>query len=136
MKWSKSFSASCLRSLCFHDVLTHRSFLDAKEILLRAALIDRSEESSYLSMHRLVQAAVMEDLSNEERKTYMDQAVNLLAAAFPCPWKSGPGYTFKSWDKCGTCLPHVHFLVAQAEKYNIRASDQEIFAELLLRCCW
>lgn len=114
----------------------HSSLLEAKEVLLRAALIGRSEESSCLSVHRLVQGAVMESLTSQERETYIDQAIKLLAAAFPCPWKSGPGYTFKSWYKCQMCLPHVHFLVAQAKRHKIQGYDHDIFAELLLRCCW
>ncbi|WEW58349.1 hypothetical protein PRK78_003817 [Emydomyces testavorans] len=111
-------------------------FLDAKEGLLRASLIDRSEESSYISMQRLVQAVVIENLTTEEREKYMNEAVMLLTAAFPCPWKSGPGYTFTSWDKCQMCLPHVHFLATQAKWHKIQAGDPALFAELLLRCSW
>jgi hypothetical protein len=134
MRWSEFAFPLYLRFLRFHDPLNHDSFLEAKEVLLRAALIDRSEESSCLSIHRLVQGAVMESLTTEEREKYMDQTITLLGAAFPCLWKSSPGYTFASWDKCEICLPHVHFLVAQAKRHRIQACNQDMFAELLLRC--
>lgn len=43
------------------------SLLEAEDVLLRAALIGRSDESSCLSVHRLVQGAVMESLTTQER---------------------------------------------------------------------
>ncbi|KAH0544775.1 hypothetical protein FGG08_001142 [Glutinoglossum americanum] len=121
------------------DFLTDEmDFLDAKEVLLRAALVDRSEGNANLSVHRLVQTTVIRGLSTTDRERYFNQAINLLVTIFPCAWKDGTGYkyTFTSWDKCEMCLPHVHFLVAQAAKYKIRASDRAIFAELLMRCSW
>lgn len=79
-------------SLYFLNIFwpNHNSFLDAKEVLLRATQIGRSEESSCLSVH-LVKGAIMGSLTISERETYIGQAIKLLTAAFPCPWKSNPG---------------------------------------------
>jgi len=122
--------------LTITNSLTDISFLETQEILLKAALIDRSAESATLSIHRLVQATIMNRLSTQERTTYFDLVVRLLGKSFPDSWRSGPGYTYSSWDKCEMCLPHVEFIVQQAEKYKLRASEPLHFAELLLRCSW
>jgi hypothetical protein len=112
------------------------SFLETQEILLKAALIDRSVESATLSIHRLVQATIMNRLSTKERTTYFDLVVRLLGKSFPDSWRSGPGYTYSSWNKCEMCLPHVEFIVQQAEKYELCASEPLHLVELLLRCSW
>jgi hypothetical protein len=117
-------------------LLTDASFLEAVEILLKAAFIDRSAENASLSVHRLVQVTIMNRLSSQERNGYFDEAVRLLGDMFPNSWRSGPGYTYSSWNKCEMCLPHVQFIVAQAAKYNLHATEPLKFVELLLRCSW
>lgn len=122
--------------LTITNSLTDISFLETQEILLKAALIDRSVESATLSIHRLVQATIMNRLSTQERTTYFDLVVRLLGKSFPDSWRSGPGYTYSSWNKCEMCLPHVEFIVQQAGKYELCASEPLHLAELLLRCSW
>ncbi|KAI9841903.1 MAG: hypothetical protein M1837_000289 [Sclerophora amabilis] len=111
-------------------------FLDAKEVLLRAALVDRSEDSSCLSVHRLVQATVIDGLTTDEREIYLAQAIRLLARVFPSLFRTGPGHMFTAWNICAMCLSHVHFLVFLVAKYKIRLRDQLMFAELLSSCAW
>jgi hypothetical protein len=125
-----------LHHLTITNSLTDMSFLEAQEILLKAALIDRSVEDATLSIHRLVQATIMNRLSTQERTTYFDQVVRLLGKSFPDSWRSGPGYTYSSWNKCEMCLPHVEFIVHQAGKYKLCASEPLHLVELLLRCSW
>lgn len=110
--------------------------MDAKEQLLRSALVDRSQETASLSVHRLVQVAVMNKMSAQERQKFLDQALKILFAIFPDSWRSGPGYVYGSWSKCEVCLPHVQFLVAQNEKYKIGVTDPQGLVDLLLRCSW
>ncbi|KAI9763732.1 MAG: hypothetical protein M1840_009129 [Geoglossum simile] len=120
----------------FNFLADGREFLGAKEVLLRAALIGRSKENSSLSVHRLVRATVIHGLTAQERQKYFNQAVCLLIAAFPCAWGNGVGYTFRSWDKCEMCFPHVQMIVAQAAKYKLRTDDKPLYRELLMRCSW
>ena len=116
--------------------LTLSSFLDAKEALLKGALIDRSSEDETLTVHRLIQAAVMKRLSSQERMMYFDHVILLLSNGFPNTWNTVTSHQFKAWGQCEKCLPHVSFLIAQSKKYSLRASDSKKFAELILRCCW
>jgi len=112
------------------------SFLDAKEALLRAALVERSADDASLSIHRLVQAAVMTRLSAEEKIVFVDKVIHVLGKGFPDTWREDVGPQFKAWSRCEKCLPHVNFLVKQCSKYKLHPSDPEAFAEMILRCCW
>jgi hypothetical protein len=112
------------------------SFLDAKEPLLKAALIDRCSENDSLTIHRLVQSAVMKRLTPEERSKYFDVAIKILSNGFPNTWNTVTSHQFTAWAKCEQCLPHVNFLIVQSQKYGLKATDLNTFSELILRCCW
>lgn len=75
-------------------------------------------------------------MATEEQISLIRQEIKVLEAEFPCPWKSGPGYTFTSWDQCEAYLPRVHSLADQAQKYDIQDCNIEVLAEVLFRCCW
>ncbi|MCJ1396521.1 hypothetical protein MMC18_009412, partial [Xylographa bjoerkii] len=110
-------------------------FLDAKEILLRGALIERFDDAT-ISVHRLVQSAVLTRLSTEEKTKISSYAVKLLLKGFPNTWESDVGHQFSAWKFCEMCLPHVNFLVSQVRKWKVKLMDPQSFADLVLRCCW
>jgi hypothetical protein len=118
------------------NIADSSSFLDAKEPLLKAALIDRSSEAESLTMHRLVQAAVMRRLTKEEKIDYFDVAITILSNGFPNTWNTVTSHQFTAWAKCELCLPHVNFLIEKTKKHSLKASDPKMFSELILRCCW
>jgi hypothetical protein len=118
------------------NIADRPSFLDAKEPLLKAALIDRSSNTDSLTIHRLVQAAVMRRLTKEERIAYFDVAITILSHGFPNTWNTVTSHQFTAWAKCELCLPHVNFLIEQSKKYSLKSSDSKKFSELILRCCW
>jgi hypothetical protein len=109
---------------------------DAEEVLLQAALIGKNADDGMLSVHRLVQAAVIRELNEGARKKYFDAAVRTLTWGFPDTWSKDIGHQFQAWTKCEKCLPHVNFLVKQAQRYQITTSDPGVYGELLLRCSW
>ena len=112
------------------------SFLDAQEILLRAALIDRSSEEETLSVHRLIQTAVMNRLDLEEQVTYFDRCIKMLSNSFPNTWNAVTSHQFSNWSKYEKCLPHVMSLMRLSQKHNLPAGDPKLYAELVLRCSW
>lgn len=112
------------------------SFLEAKEALLKAGLIDRYSEDATLAVHRLVQAAVMKRLSLPERQRYFNRVVKLLSNGFPNTWNTVTSHQFSSWAKCERCLPHVNFLIVQSNRYKLISTNPAEFTELILRCCW
>ena len=110
--------------------------LDAEEALLQSTLINKSSEASFLSVHRLLQAAVMRRLSPQAKAGYFDLVIIFLCWGFPDTFSKDIGHQHQSWEKCEMCLPHVDHIVKLQERYSIVSSNTETFAQLLLRCCW
>ena len=115
------------------DVIS--SFLDAKELLLRAALIDQLSDET-ITVHRLVQSAVLGQLSSSEKILFTNYAIQLLLNGFPNTWEQDIGHQYSAWKTCEMCLPHVSFLVKQVQKWKLELSDPQSFSDLVLRCCW
>ncbi|KAL2351517.1 hypothetical protein BJ546DRAFT_1029279 [Cryomyces antarcticus] len=111
-------------------------FLDAKEPLFRAALLDRKGGERTLAVHRLVQAAVIVELTAEDRIKFFNYAVTLLSNGFPNSWNTVTSHQFTAWAKCELCLPHVGSLISRFLGYKLQSSDSRAFAELIFRCCW
>ncbi|KAF2791049.1 TPR-like protein [Melanomma pulvis-pyrius CBS 109.77] len=109
---------------------------DAEEVLIRTGLVDKSAEDAVLSIHRLIQAAILRNQSPDIQKKSFDIVVGILSWAFPDTWSEDVGHQFQSWANCETCLPHVNHLVTQRERHKISLSRPQRYSELLLRCSW
>ena len=131
MRWS-TYRAS---DLSRHQIDFHHSFLDAKEDLLKAALIERFDDAT-ISVHRLVQSAIMNWLSTQEKTELADYMIRLLIKRFPNTWQSDLGHQYSAWKACEMCLPHVKFLVRQVRNWKFPLKDSQKFTDLGLRCCW
>ena len=105
-------------------------------MLLHGALIDKSTETGVLSMHRLIQRAVLRRLSIERREKICLLVVNILLANFPDTYSNDVGHQVASWIECERSLPHIESLVQQSEHFKVLVSASQSFAELLLRCSW
>ena len=120
----------------FEFLSDEMDLLDAEEALLQVALINKNSETGILSVHRLIQAAVMRRLTAEERTVCFDTAINIITWGFPDTWSADVGHQHQSWETSEKCLPHVLHLVKQKEQYHLALVDADVFAQLLLRCCW
>ncbi|KAL9615519.1 MAG: hypothetical protein Q9167_000032 [Letrouitia subvulpina] len=109
--------------------------LDA-EGLLQGTMINKTGEASFLSVHRLLQAAVMRRLSPQAKVGYFNAVIGFLCWGFPDTFSKDIGHQHQSWERCEMCLPHVDHIVKLQELYSNVLSDTETFAQLLLRCCW
>ena len=110
--------------------------LDAEEALLQSTLINKSSEAGFLSVHRLLQAAVMRKLSSEAKVRHFDAVIGFLCWGFPDTFSQDIGHQHQSWGKCEMCLPHVDHIIKFQERYSILSSKTETYAQMLLRCCW
>jgi hypothetical protein len=122
-------------------VTDKHSFGDAEEVLLRAALIEKSAEDHVVSMHRLVQAAVVRRSSESDRSKHFHAAIRILSHGLPDIWTKDTGNIFAAWTKDAwtgyeKCLPHAVHLVKQAKKYGIQTRNAQRYGELLLPCSW
>lgn len=100
------------------------------------SLVDKSPEDGTLSVHRLIQAAVLQKLSDEELSRYFTAVVHILKWGFPDTHSKDVGHQAHAWGRCETCLPHVYHLVQLLRKYEISIEEPQAYSELLLGCAW
>jgi len=86
--------------------------LDSKKDLLKVVLIERFDDAT-VSVHRLVQSVIMNQLSAEDRIRMTDYVMRLLVKKFPSRWESDVEHQHTAWKACEICLPHVKFLAKQ-----------------------
>ncbi|KAL9022963.1 MAG: hypothetical protein Q9196_007450, partial [Gyalolechia fulgens] len=110
--------------------------LDAEEALLQAALINKASDMGFISIHRLIQAAVIRKLSSEEKATTFDTIVRLLCWGFPNTFSKDVGHQHQSWENSEKCLHHIDHIIKKKEAYKISPPDPQYYAEVLLRCSW
>ncbi len=82
--------------------------------LLDYSLVDRKGDS--LTLHRLVQAVIRDNLSNEEREIWAGAAVKVVNEAFP-----GDNILTdpKCWPLCARLLSHTLAVTTQAETLKV-----------------
>jgi tetratricopeptide (TPR) repeat protein len=64
------------------------------------SLIQRQSKTRTLSIHRLVQAVLQEEMSEQQRVEFRQRVIRLLNASFP-------EVTHGTWARCERLLPHV-----------------------------
>ncbi len=69
-------------------------------VLRSLSLVQRQPETRTLSMHRLVQAVLREQMSEPEQAEWLRRVVAALNAVFP-------DVTHEAWGQCERLLPHV-----------------------------
>ena len=69
-------------------------------VLRSLSLVQRQPEARTLSMHRLVQAVLREQMSEPERAEWLRRVIAALNAVFP-------DVTHEAWEECERLLPHV-----------------------------
>lgn len=89
-----------------------------------------------LSIHRLVQSAARNRLSQEERSRCFDTLVHLLCWGFPDHSRTDVGHQVAGWTRCEKCLPHVNRLVQLVKSQEGSPGNRQNYANLLMRCSW
>src|SRR6266852_5191622 len=112
------------------SLATDPSQLDQAIAVLRSlSLVQRQPETRTLSMHRLVQAVLREQMSESEQAEWLRRVIAALNAVFP-------DVTHEAWEQCERLLPHVLTVAAAIPDC---AGDREL-AEALQKaadylCC-
>ena len=89
----------------------------AIEVARAYSLVRRDPRTGTLSMHRLVQAVLRDDMPAEKVKRWMVWAVNAVNAAFPT------AVEFDNWPLCERCLPHAMLCAHWIEQEQIDTSE-------------
>src|SRR6266516_2187775 len=72
----------------------------ALEMLQAYSLVQRDGKNRMLSIHRLVQAVLIDTMSPRQRLQWKERVVRVVNEAFP-------GGEFEEWTRCGRLLPHA-----------------------------
>lgn len=98
--------------------------------------MSRSPVNKALSVHRLVQAVVLNRLPKPDKLSYLNFSIILLSNGFPNTWgKTGhhQDHDWASWETCSEVLPHVSHVMDLVQTYKLVPSHLETFAELIFR---
>jgi tetratricopeptide (TPR) repeat protein len=85
---------------------------DAIAALRAYSLLDRDPRTSTLTVHRLVQAVLLERLPTAEQQPWMQRAVQATNAAFPF-------IEFANWSTCERLLPHAQTCATWIEQTEL-----------------
>jgi tetratricopeptide (TPR) repeat protein/transcriptional regulator with XRE-family HTH domain len=73
---------------------------EAIGVLTTFSLLRRDPDRRTLSLHRLLQIVLREQLSDQTRRLWAERAVHVVERAFP-------EVCFTTWQECQLCLPHA-----------------------------
>ena len=99
------------------------SFEDAVGTARRFALLRHNRDDKTISVHRLVQAVIKDDLRLEDRRVWSDRVIRTLNHALPWP-------EYQNWPRWEPFLPHA---IAARQAIGDHRLESEVAADLLLK---
>ncbi len=88
---------------------------DAISEILKYSLLSRDANARTLEIHRLVQQAIKQAMTDEEQRSWAERAVLALNEVFPDPTD------FRNWPICERFLPQVLTCADLIDKYDLEA---------------
>ena len=92
------------------------AFDEVMEALRAYSLIQRNPETKTLSMHRLVQAVLIDNLNDEQQRQWAERAVYTVNQLFP-------NVEFANWEQCDRYLLHAQVCKALIDTWNFTFPD-------------
>jgi tetratricopeptide (TPR) repeat protein len=80
--------------------------------LLKYSLVQRDPESSTLSIHRLVQEVLKDQMDEGTQRQWAEQAVRAVSGVFPNP-------EYSNWDQCRRYLLHAQACSVHIEQWDL-----------------
>jgi tetratricopeptide (TPR) repeat protein/transcriptional regulator with XRE-family HTH domain len=105
-QWQKIILNPLQLNAMFRDVLSY-------------ALIRRHVQTGMLSIHRLVQAILKEQMSRECQQAYSEQALRIINQVFPLNL-----ITREDWTRCEQLLPHALHIIALCKRWEDIAAPE------------
>jgi tetratricopeptide (TPR) repeat protein len=81
--------------------------------LLKYSLVHRDPEANALSIHRLVQEVLKDQMDKDTQQLWAERAVRAVQNVFP------PNPEYSNWDICRQYLLHAQICCALIEEYNL-----------------
>jgi tetratricopeptide (TPR) repeat protein len=91
--------------------------------LLKYSLVHRDPETKTLSIHRLVQEVLKDQMDAETQRLWVERAVRAVSGVFPFP-------EYPNWDRCRRYLLHAQACSALIEQWKLLFTE----AASLLNC--
>ncbi len=91
-----------------HDPLQWNA---AIETLRKFSLLQRNAHTHVLSIHRLVQAVLKDEMKQEMQRRWAEQTVHIVSAVFP-------HVEMDEWSRCQRYIPHAQMCIQFIESYN------------------
>jgi hypothetical protein len=125
-------------------------FIEARTDLLRSSLVQRDKQQQHISVHRIVQDAILASMSAAKKRFIFNQVVQILwedwPSAMPKPSKepklpqpksTGGRLHVGRWPVCATIYPHI-LRIHQIWSAISDPSDaiRLLFAKLLNEAAW
>ena len=85
---------------------------DAIREAARFSLLRRQPEGRTLSLHRLVQAVLKDEMEEVDKRLWAERAVRAVNEVFPV-------VEYSNWPLCNRLIPHAQLLVSLIEEYNL-----------------
>lgn len=89
---------------------------DAIATLSAYSLVHRFAKDRTLSLHRLVQAVLLDTMSPEENQQWIERTTQALNLVFP-------NVTYDTWANCQLLLPHAQACLSWLERSNLTVPD-------------
>lgn len=89
--------------------------LRAVQDVCRFSLLRRNPPARTLTIHRLVQAVVEDEMDEATARTWAERAVHAVSLAFPEP-------TFETWERCGRLASQAIVCAEHAERWGLTSS--------------
>jgi len=83
---------------------------------LKYSLLERDPEKKLLAVHRMVQAVLKSQMSDEEQKRTAERAIRAVDAAFP-------SVEFEAWAKCERLVPSAQACASLAEECDLSSPE-------------
>jgi tetratricopeptide (TPR) repeat protein len=110
-----------------HSIADDSIRLDAAiRTLRRYSLVRRNTETRILTIHRLLQTVLRDDMTKESERDWAERAVKFVCQAFPDEASA-------TWQLCERYLPHALACVELIEQWEIRSSEA---AQLLSKAAY
>jgi tetratricopeptide (TPR) repeat protein len=85
------------------------------EPLTRYSLVRRDLHAHTYSIHRIMQAVLLDEMDPELQRLWAERALAAVARVFPTP-------DYRQWPACERLLPHVQVLADLVVKWNIAST--------------
>jgi tetratricopeptide (TPR) repeat protein len=99
----------------------HPTTIDAAiTTLRRSSLLCRHPDTQTVSVHRLVQSVLKDQMDEQEQRRWAERAVRIVGAAFPSVER------LTTWALCQRYLPHAYACLELIERWHL-ASPEAIY---------